>query len=295
MSNPKKAGGFTSKDGTVKIPEPQLAGMKAAYAEVKTTKVKAKKFPFLPDQIFALYIKIGQFDAYDAGVAVRVDPKFGADFGATVAMELATDKKLDAVKLKEFLAGFNGLPKTADFTSDTAVLATKPLQPVAAPATVSMTKEGTMAKITTQVDFTNAGDVEVAALETLEAPKVGQKVAGTSPGAVYYIVAVAEGANGGSGLAVAMRWKGAQLSVRISGAALPEYAERLMATGLFANHGHYFSAHMGQQGAVDGLAASVSAQMLYASVLASIAGDTDAWTERAPYAWRNWMATGPVN
>lgn len=217
-------------------------------------------------------ILTGALDAYAEGAKLQ-GSKF---FGEAVAMSLVSDK----AKFKAFVAGFNNEPAPDQKT---------PLQPVAAPASIPKSKEGSMNKITTQEDFIANGAADPVALESGGALKVGQRVHGTTAGAVYYVIGVLDG------LAVAMRWKGSQLSVRISGPKLAEFAERLTATGLYANKGTYFSAHMGQQGVVDGIAASVSAQMLFASVLAGIAGDPIYFEERAPYDWRQWLAVGTIN
>lgn len=148
-------------------------------------------------------------------------------------------------------------------------------------------------KITSQEDFTKAAALPPCSLEAGMSIAVGHPIAGTSPGATYFLVAQLDG------LGVAMRWKGAHLSVRVSGPKLADYSARLLATGIFANHTSYFSAHLGQQGVTDdGVAAQVSAQMLYASVLAAVAGDVDGFIERAPYGWRDWIAPAastPVN
>lgn len=171
------------------------------------------------------------------------------------------------------------------------------LQVAAKPATNDPTdtfsKEATMpgtTGITTQEEFLSHATATPASLEAGAELPIGHPVAGSSKGAIYFVVAKAPG------ILVAMRWKGAQLSIRVAGPKLGDIADRLTATGLFANHmaEGYFSAHLGQQGAIDDLQGSVSAQMLYASVLAAISADIGSFTERAPYGWRNWKTAQEV-
>lgn len=141
--------------------------------------------------------------------------------------------------------------------------------------------------VVTKEEFLAQAANTPASLEAGTDLPVGHPVVGSSPGSVYFVVAKLEG------LQVAMRWKGGQVSVRIAGPKLADFADRLTAPGIFANHAAegYFSAHLGQQGAISELAGAVSAQMLYASILAAIGVDLDTFSSRAPYAWRNWSAT----
>ena len=189
------------------------------------------------------------------------------------------------------LASKNGVPLSVAIQ---ALKSKKKLQVAAKPATNDPTdkfisKEATVPGpngITSKEDFLALAGKEPASLEAGNDLYVGHPIAGTSKGAIYYVVARLDG------LSVAMRWKGAQLSVRVAGPKLADYVDRLNAPGTFANHlaEGYFSAHLGQQGAIDELAGSVSAQMLYASVLAAITSDLSNYIERAPYAWRNWTS-----
>lgn len=246
-------------------------------------------FGFTPPVVYAMFIKSGKQDAYEAGKAVAADPKYGKAYAEAVALSLVPHKQL----FKEFMCGYNGVPKPDLDNNGNVVKPKKKLQVAAKPSTNDPTdkfsKEATVpiqANVTTQEEFLALSGKEPASLEGGFDLLVGHPVTGTSKGAVYYVVARLEG------LLVAMRWKGAQLSVRIAGPKLADYAARLTAPGTFANHAAegYFSAHLGQQGAIDDLAGSVSAQMLYASVLAAVTSDLSNYIERAPYAWRNWTS-----
>ncbi len=193
----------------------------------------------------------------------------------------SVESALLKMKIAEILAktGKSGQPK-------------KKLQVAAKPVTINpkdkFSKEATVPGsngITTQEEFlSHAGDAPVS-LEAGGDLPIGAPVTGSSKGTIYFVVAKMPG------ITVAMRWKGAQLSVRVAGSSLPEITERLTATGIFANHTAegYFSAHLGQQGNIDDMQGSVSAQMLYASVLAAISSDLAVFDERAPYGWRNWQ------
>lgn len=218
-------------------------------------------------------------------------PNGNSVIAALLAKKLAGKGGYDAksAKLKQKVAAINakmtakGLP-WLQLVAKISTVPTPTQDPYSGP-----TKEGALTKITKQEDFVAASeDPNVGVLESLTNGKVGQRIAGTNPGAIYYLIGVIDGLN------VAARWKGAQLSVRIAGPKLAEYRDRLKAAGVYADHTTYFSAHMGQQGAVDGAGASLSAQMLYASILASVAGDVANFTERAPYEWRNWLAPKPA-
>lgn len=169
-----------------------------------------------------------------------------------------------------------------------SVFAKKKLQVVAKPSNVDkFSKEATAANmtiVTKEEFFAQAANAPVS-LESGADLEVGQPVVGSDKGSIYFVVAKLDG------LQVAMRWKGALLSVRIAGPKLADYVDRLTAPGIFANHSDkgYFSAHLGQAGAIEELAGAVSAQMLYASVLAAVAQDVDNFVARAPYGWRNWQ------
>lgn len=195
------------------------------------------------------------------------------------------------------------LPETEAIIQALAHKAKNKLQVAAKPNTTISTdafsKEATMpvsiekkvGTITTKEAFlAAAGNAAVSLEGSLDLP-VGHPVLGTNPGTVYFVTAKLTTSKQNLVL-VAMRWKGAMLSIRVAGAGLADIAENLNATGIFANHtgNGYYSAHLGQQGAIDTLQGSVASQMLYASVLAAIGGDLAAFDERAPYEFRNWKA-----
>ena len=192
--------------------------------------------------------------------------------------------KLTAVE-KAIIAHLAAKAKSGQSKKKLQVAAKKPTND----PTDKFSKEATVpvkANITTMEEFLSLSDKAPASLEAGADLYVGHPVTGSNPGSVYHVVARADG------LSVAMRWKGAQLSIRVAGPKLADYTARLSAPGTFANHAAegYFSAHLGTQGAIDDLAGSVQAQMLYASVLATICPDLGDYHERAPYAWRNWVA-----
>ena len=143
--------------------------------------------------------------------------------------------------------------------------------------------------VVTKEEFLAHASQTPVALEAGNSLPIGQPVRGTDKNAIYFVVAVMPG------LTVAMRWKGAMLSVRMAGTRLndADFVTRLKTPGIFADHlldGGYFSAHLGQSGNIEDLAGSISAQMLYASVLAAIGSDLGSFTARAPYGWRSWAS-----
>lgn len=135
----------------------------------------------------------------------------------------------------------------------------------------------------TEAEFLANTKADAIAIENANIVSLGQRVTGKGTSSIYYVVATREG------LSCSMRWKGNSLSIRIGGNKLPEVVERLKETALFTNHGHYWSAHMGQDGSVG---AGVAAEMLYASMLVAV---SPTWDKVAPYQWREWTSVKAAN